>query len=252
MSASSTTTTIDVIVELQETHDELTAAEALLGGIPDWMQELHAEYSERRAAIDSIQEGIDQAASDRRTAEAEIADAQEKLAHYQDQIGRVRNQREYSALLQEIDIVKQAIQTHDESSLEALERHEAETGRLEEERQAFADLEERYNGELAKWEAQKPDVAANAASLKAKIDELREQLEPGDLRAFDVNYERFGGAALARIQLVQRPGKGPQMWHCSNCNYRVLPQALVEVRNHGSVVLCDSCKRILHFVESDD
>ncbi len=248
----SSTPRLDAIVALQESLDRLARARTLLDGIPDWMQELHGEYSERREAIEEIQAGIDQAASDRRAAEAEIADAQEKLIQYQDQIGRVRNQREYSALLQEIDIVKQAIQTHEESSLEALDRHESETARLEEERQAFAELKGRYNDELAKWEAQKPDVAANAESLKAKIAELREELSPGDLRAFDANYERFGGAALARIQLVQRPGKGPRMWHCSNCNYRVLPQALVEVRNNGSVVLCDSCKRILYFVESED
>ncbi len=252
MSASSVTTTIDTIVGLQTAYDELKAAEELLGGIPDWMKELHTEYSERKEAIETIEAAIEQAAADRRAAEAEAADTREKLEHYQEQIGRVRNQREYSALLQEIDVVKQGIQGFEEQGLEALERHETESAHLEEERQAFAELESRYNEELGKWEAQKPDVAEKAEELRRRIEALKEQLPPPDLRQFEASFARFDGAALARIQLVQRPGKGPRIWHCSRCNYRVLPQAIVEVRNHGSVVLCDSCKRILFYSENED
>ncbi len=251
MSASSTTTTIDLVIELQNTHNELRAAEELLGGIPDWMEELHQEYSTRKAEIDAIQESIDTASAQRRTAEAGIADAQEKLLHYQDQIGRVRNQREYSALLQEIDVVKQAIQGLENDSLQALETMESEGSRLEEAQQAFEELETRYNEELAKWEAQKPDVAANAEKLRSHIDELRSQLPDDAVRSFDAGFERFDGTALASIQLVQRPGKGPRMYHCSACNYRVLPQAVVEVRNNGTIVHCDSCKRILFFEEAE-
>ena len=102
-------TTIDTVVDLQTAHDELKAAEALLQGIPDWMRELHEEYTTRRAEIEAIEKAMEEAVGVRRDAEAGVADSQEKLQHYQEQIGRVRNQREYSALLQEIDLIKQQI-----------------------------------------------------------------------------------------------------------------------------------------------
>ena len=244
-------TTIETIVNLQQAHDELKAAEELLQGIPDWMRELHDEYSARRSEITAIETLIEEADAQRRAAEAEVMDSQEQLKHYQEQIGRVRNQREYSALLQEIDLIKQQIQRSEEQGIEAMERQELERAQLEEERQAFSDLEARYNQELEKWEAQKPDVAKKAEALRDRISVLDEQLPKPILAKYRLIRERFDGVALAQVRELQRVGKGPQMWHCSGCNYRVLPQSLVEIRNNGSVVLCDSCKRILYFVEEE-
>ena len=242
-------TTIETVVDLQTAHDELTAAEALLQGIPDWMRELHEEYTTRRAEIETIEKAMEEAAGVRREAEAGVADSQEKLQHYQEQIGRVRNQREYSALLQEIDLIKQQIQRFEEQGLAALETQESEQARLDEAREAFSDLEGRYNEELEKWEGQKPEVAEKAEKLRGRIETLEEQLAAPVLQQFKVIRDRFDGAALARVRELERVGKGPPMWHCSGCNYRVLPQSVVEIRNSGSVVLCDSCKRILYWVE---
>jgi predicted nucleic acid-binding Zn-ribbon protein len=45
---------------------------------------------------------------------------------------------------------------------------------------------------------------------------------------------------------------GGTMWHCTACNYNVRPQIVVEIRNNGSLIQCDSCKRILYFEESAD
>jgi len=244
-------TTLETVVDLQQTHDELNTAEELLGGIPDWMRELHEEYSARQAEIAAIETIIEDAATERRTAEAGVADGQENLTHYQEQIGQVRNQREYSALLQEIDLVKQQIQQYEEFGIQAMERQEGDQARLEETRQAFADLESRYQQELKKWESQKPDVAETARKLRGRIDVLEEQLPKPILHQFKIIRERFDGTALAQVRELQRIGKrkGPPIWHCNGCNYRILPQSLVEIRNKGSVVLCDSCKRILYYVE---
>jgi uncharacterized protein len=242
-------TTIETVVDLQAAHDELKEAEALLQGIPDWMRELHEEYEARRAEIEAIETALAESAAARRQAEAGVADSQEKLKLYQEQIGRVRNQREYSALLQELDLIKQQIQRFEEAGLLAMETHEAEQARLDEARQAFGELETRYQVELEKWESQKPAVTERADKLRGRIATLEERLTPQILEQFTVIRGRFNGSALAQVRELQRPGKGPQMWHCSGCNYRVLPQAVVEIRTSGDIVLCDSCKRILYWIE---
>jgi len=244
-------TTIETVVDLQTAHDELNASEALLQGIPEWMRELHEEYSVRRAEIEAIEKAMEEAGGVRRDAEAGVADSQEKLQHYQEQIGRVRNQREYSALLQEIDLIKQQIQGFEEQGINALEAQELEQARLDEAREAFSDLEGRYNEELAKWEGQKPEVAEQAEKLRGRIETLEEQLPAPILQKFKAIQDRFEGSALAQVRELQRAGKSPPMWHCSGCNYRVLPQSVVEIRNSGSLVLCDSCKRILYWVEAE-
>ncbi|HUO87027.1 MAG TPA: hypothetical protein VM617_06525 [Thermoanaerobaculia bacterium] len=213
------------------------------------MLELHQEHSTRRAEIEATEEAIEQAGREHRAAEGEVGEARERLKRYQQQINQVSTQREYGALLQEIDTVKRLITEGEERGLDALDRADTATDELAEKRSAFADLDERYGAELAKWEAEKPAVAAQVAELEAEAAELRAALPRHVLGQFERLASRYGGGALAPILKVDRSGRGPTMWHCGACNYRVRPQAVVMVRNEGVLQACDSCQRILYLEE---
>ncbi len=236
---------LEKILALQKALDELRSAEAQLAGIPDWMEELHAEHSVAKAEIDELEEVVDGARRERQEAETIVADSQEKLRHFQEQVSMVRNQREYGALLQEIDQVKDLIRRTEEDGLAALERQDEAQQPLAEKREAFAELAERYRVALEKWEAEKPDVAARAEKLAGDIEELREQLPPNMLLRFDRIRERYDGRAMAEVLGLER-GRMPKIWHCAACHYRVRPHVVMQILNEGSIVLCDSCKRILY------
>ncbi|HYU33051.1 MAG TPA: C4-type zinc ribbon domain-containing protein [Thermoanaerobaculia bacterium] len=238
---------LDTIIELQNATTQLKGAEQRLSGVPDWMRELHEEHSGRRAEIEGLEQAAETAAKERRTAEAVTQDAQEKLKKYQQQINRVTNQREYGALLQEIDTVKTQIATSESQALSALEQHEKADKELAEKRESFRELDERYSGELARWEAEKPEVARQIAGLKERIATLRSGLPRQVASVFDRVLDRNPSGALAPVRPIERPpGKTQREWACSACNYRVRPQSVVEIRNSDNLVQCDSCKRILY------
>jgi len=239
------------VVELQQAILHLRGAEQRLHGIPDWMRELHDEHAARKAEIDELELSVEDAARERRTAESAVADAQEKLKKYQQQINKVSTQREYGALLQEIDTAKAQIAASEEQALSLLERFEQTQKELSEKRESFKDVEERYNAELARWEGEKPAVAEQVEQLHGRIAALKERLPKGLVAQYERIRERHPNGALARIRLLERPGaRGPREWHCSACNYRVRPQVVVEIKNNGSLVQCDSCKRILYVEEA--
>ena len=191
---------------------------------------------------------VENAVQANRAAETEIADLREKVKHFQEQIALVRNQREYGALLQEIDGAKQQIGTFEEQAIAALETQEEASGRLNQEQESFKELDARYATELEKWEAQKPDVAKKAEELRSRIAVLRGQVPPQTLAHFERVLTHRNGQGLAAVHEVQR-GKGPKIWHCGACNYRVRPQAVVAIQTQGSIETCDSCKRILYLAE---
>jgi len=237
---------LDTIIELQNATSQLKDAEQRLSGVPDWMRELHEEHAGRRAEIEALEQAAETAAKERRTAEAATQDAQEKLKKYQQQINRVTNQREYGALLQEIDTVKSQIAASESQALSALEQHEKADKDLAEKRESFRELDERYSTELARWEAEKPGVARQIADLKARIATLRSGLPRQVVSVFDRVLDRNPSGALASVRPIERPGRTQREWACSACNYRVRPQSVVEIRNSGNLVQCDSCKRILY------
>jgi predicted nucleic acid-binding Zn-ribbon protein len=164
----------------------------------------------------------------------------------------VRNQREYGALLQEIDVAKDQIKGLEELALGAMERQEEAESKLAEERQSFEELDTRYAVELEKWEGQKPQVAAEAERLRGRVEVLRERLPRSIQGQYERIADRYGGEALALIVKIDRGGRGANMWHCGACNYRVRPQAIVQIQNHGTLEFCDTCKRILYLDEVPD
>jgi predicted nucleic acid-binding Zn-ribbon protein len=237
------------ILELQSALTRLSEAEQRLHGIPDWMRELHEEHKARKTEIEALEETAAEASRQRRAAEAAVQDAQEKLKKYQQQINKVSTQREYGALLQEIDTVKGQITTSEEQAFSALDQNEKSDKELASLRESFREIEERYAAEMTRWEAEKPEVARQVEQLKARVAELKSRLSRGAVAQFERILDRYPGGATAPVRPIERPGQKQREWHCMACNYRVRPQVVVEIRNGESLVQCDSCKRILYFEE---
>jgi uncharacterized protein len=237
------------ILELQASLTRLGEAERRLHSIPDWMRELHEEHEARRAEIQALEESAEEAARQRRTAESAVQDAQEKLKKYQQQINRVSTQREYGALLTEIDTVKGQISLHEEQAFSSLERHEQAQKELATLRESFREVEERYAAEMARWESEKPEISRQADDLRARIADVKQRLPRGLVSQFERILERYPAGAVAPVRPIERPGRGQREWHCAACNYRVRPQSVVEIRNGSTLVQCDACKRILFLEE---
>src|SRR3954469_3915390 len=240
------------ILELQSALTRLSDAEQRLHGIPDWMRELHEEHTTRRTEIQALEETAAEASRQRRAAEAAVQDAQEKLKKYQQQINKVSTQREYGALLQEIDTVKGSISTGEGAAFSALDQQEKADKELETLRESFREIEERYAAEMTRWEAEKPGIASQVEDLKAQAAGIKGRLSRGVVAQFERILDRYPAGATAPVRPIERPGQKQREWHCSACNYRVRPQVVVEIRNGEGLVQCDSCKRILFFREEEE
>ncbi|HVS02660.1 MAG TPA: hypothetical protein VMT16_07825 [Thermoanaerobaculia bacterium] len=238
---------LETILRLQHALNDLRRAEKQLAGVPEWMEELHAEHSARQAEIAAVQEEAAEAARERRHAESAAQDAGERLKHFQRQVSLVRTQREYAALLQEIDTVKSQIKALEEAALGAMERADGAQRRLEEQQGGSADLESRYGEALSRWEREKPDVERQAAAQRAEVAELRQQLPRGTVALFDRVHQRRGDSAVAPVRRSEGSGS---IWHCTACNYSVRLQVVADIRSRGILVQCEGCRRFL-YVEED-
>ena len=235
---------LDTIVELQEASVELARSLTLLDGVPESMQELHDEYESKRSEIEELEQQHQEAELERRAAETESAAGKQSIENYQEQISRVTTQREYGALLNEIDAVRALMREADEKALLALEQQDQTTATLDELRGAFEGLDRQYQEALAAWEEQKPALRERVDVLKGRIEVFRERLSPATLNQYERLFERHGGSPLAAIRVIQS-ARAP-LRHCSFCNYRIRPQIVLQIQTQGALVPCDSCQRILY------
>jgi predicted nucleic acid-binding Zn-ribbon protein len=238
------------LIEFHRVASELAATRDQLAGVPEEMRSLHEEYVEARSALDALEAEAERARTERRQAEAAIADAQERLRKFQHQVPMVRNQREYAALLTEIDTAKAEIKRLEEAALESLDSAERIGSEVQERQSGFAEVKARYDEQLAAWEARKPEVARRADELAHAADQLRGELPRPIVAQYQRIAGRYEGAALSPLRRADTPGT-TTVWFCSTCNYQIRPQVAVEIRSRGTIVQCEGCKRFL-FVEDED
>lgn len=232
------------LVEFHRVARELAATLELLSGVPEEMRALHEEFTAARAALDGLEAEELEAKRRRAAAEGAVTDAQEKLRKFQQQVPRVRNQREYGALLAEIDGAKADLKRLEDETLAAIGAAESSGEALAERRRSFGELEARYAEGLAEWEARKPEVARRAEALAADAGRLRDELPKPIVAQYERIAARFRGEALSALRRSETTA-GPGIWFCSTCNYQLRPQVAVEIRVRGSIVQCEGCKRFL-------
>ncbi|HVS15251.1 MAG TPA: hypothetical protein VMV46_15090 [Thermoanaerobaculia bacterium] len=242
---------IETIVELHHVLTELDSERQKLTGLPEPMRVLREELDQVGAELERLQEVVAEAEAARRAAELEAASRQEKIDHYQGQISRVTTQREYGALLTEIDTMSQQRREHEEEALASLERQEQTAQASEELRARHQELDVAHRTQLEEWEGQKPAVTARIDELEARVSVLRERLPRPALQLFERLRELHGGDPMAQVIKVERPGSGPTMYRCRVCNYSVRPQAVVQIQTAGELIVCDCGRQRIFYLEHE-
>lgn len=244
-------TTLESVVELNQILTQLAELRTRHDEVPESMRELHEEHGQVRADIERLDAELLEAEQSRRAAEAAADDDQQKIEHYEQQINLVSTQREYGALLSEIDTARNHKQEQEDAGLLAIERQDEATQQKQALSEQFAELDSGYRDQLGEWESAKPALAQEIEQLEARAETLRSDLDPAILRRFELLFERHQGQPMARIEKVSRTGTGPAMYRCSVCNYSVRPQLVVEIQTRGDLVTCDCGRQRIFYLDLD-
>jgi predicted nucleic acid-binding Zn-ribbon protein len=209
---------------------------------PEHLAHIEAAYRDARQQREETEKTLARAGERRKVLEGEIADLNEKLRKYQGQLQTVKTNREYGALLNEIDVVKRDVRTREDEILALEEAATAALSELERRNEAFPAEEAGYEDQMKEWRAEQAALSDEIARAEAKAKALREELDHRLLATFDRLSRVRAGIAVAKVDMV-----GPQTAACSVCHVRLRPQLLSDLRLARETVTCESCKRILYW-----
>jgi predicted nucleic acid-binding Zn-ribbon protein len=209
---------------------------------PDHLAHVEAAFQDARRRREEAGEKHSRAAARKKTLEGEIADLSEKLKKFQQQLPSVKTNREYGALLNELDAVKREVRAREDEILALEENLAASSAEVAAHEASFPAEEAGYEEQMKEWRAEQAALAAEIAAAQAEAKKLEASIDKGLLRRFRQIAGRRGGVALARVTMV-----GPQTASCSGCHVRLRPQLLSDIRLSKELIFCDSCKRILYW-----
>ena len=230
-------TPLDQLYRLQDRLRFVSAREKERDTIPAELTEVDREYREKVDAVDGLKKRLSDADVERRRAHAELSEHRDRLRKYQSQLRAVQNQREYGAVLNEIDGVEKLVRAAEDKILNLDEEIQSATKELAG-RQELLPLEtEQHEERLKDWRVTQRQINDELTSAQEEISRLESAMHPRDRVEFSRLMEKKGGQAIVLVSGVS----------CSACHVKVRPAALQALKAGREIIYCDSCKRILYW-----
>jgi predicted nucleic acid-binding Zn-ribbon protein len=230
-------TPLEQLYRLQDRLRFVRAREKERDTIPAELTEVDREYREKVDAVDRLKQRLSDAEMERRRANAELSEHRDRLRKYQSQLRAVQNQREYGAVLNEIDGVEKLVRSAEDRILSLEEEVQTSTKELASRAELLPLETEQHEERLKDWRITQRQINDELAGAQEEIARLEAGMHPRDRVEFSRLMEKKGGQAIVLVSGVS----------CSACHVKVRPAALQALKAGRDIIYCDSCKRILYW-----
>ncbi|ANM30821.1 hypothetical protein ABI59_16420 [Acidobacteria bacterium Mor1] len=223
-------------VRIQELALQTAADRKIIEEAPGRIEEIEARFRERNAEYVAVKERFEELDSDQKSRNNTLAELEEAKKKYQSDLMQVQNQREYAAILKEIDECKARISENEEAVLRAMDELESLKGDLD-------NRNEHIQQERDQVESERNTVEGEVKDAKARMSDAAEERS-----GLEDDLPSLMKAAIAKLE-QSRQGiflAKAEDGTCQVCYVRVRPQAYQEVKLAQSIHYCGSCKRILY------
>jgi hypothetical protein len=227
---------LEQLIRLQRAESELRRTQAGLAEIPRRKAELEAELAADRAHLDAARASLDESLKARRRHEAELQDLEGKRSKYKGQLMEVKTNKEYTAMLHEIEGVERDVRGREDQVLAEMEKAESLTAEVKTEEAAFKAREERHRGDMRSLDERSRALEADVARLTAERDQVARGLDEDTLALFQ-RVARLRGVAMAEA----RDGM------CQVCHVKLRLQMFVDIKRNEEILQCPACNRILYY-----
>lgn len=229
---------LQTLINLQAIDSRIAALEADAARLPKEIAAVHAAVEDAKKQVDQAKVRLDAARKDQRAKEKDLEVVQGKRSKTEARLYEVKTNKEYSAVLIEIEDIKQEKARMEEEVLVLMEAQERLAGEIREAESRYKQREAEGRSQEATAREQLRAVETDLAAVRSERKELAGQLPASVLGDYDRILRARGGVALAP---VAKPN------FCGACRMTITPQRLQELRAQSSLIPCESCGRYLYW-----
>jgi len=225
------------LVELQRLDSEIAEIEAAVAGIPAQIGAKEEQLRRATAALDEAKAEMEKMQKLRRQKERELEEVNRELKKRQSRLYEVKTNQEYSAVLKEIEGLKQKVSMLEEEILLLLDEIEGGV-------KAVAHEEEKLRVKQAEFLRDKQKSEAELRELQGRLSTLR-AARKGQSKGVEASLmQQYLRLLKSRVGLAVAPASGGS---CEGCHVALTPQLYNEVRRNEEILTCERCGRILYW-----
>lgn len=227
---------LEKLIRLHHAESQLRHLESDLAEIPQRRRALDERLSGDRSRLDAARAALDESQKARRQLESEVQDLETKRSRYKTQLMEVKTNKEYTAMLHEIESVEREIRGREDRILEEMERAETLGEDVAREEGAFREVERAAGEERAELDARETELGREREKASRERDEVAASIPEQPLSLYQ-RVAKLRGTAVAEA----RDGL------CQTCHVKLRPQMWVDLRHNETLFQCPACHRILYY-----
>ncbi|MCX6835531.1 MAG: hypothetical protein NTW07_10430, partial [candidate division Zixibacteria bacterium] len=211
---------LELLLKLQVIDYDLGELERSKDYLPDMMGNLNREIQDARQKVVDTTAALEEARIKRKTVELEIRTREAELQKYQQQMMSIKTNREYDALVAEIDNIKSAVSTNETELLQTMERID----QLEKDTLAWRDKEtaivDNNQKQLLVLQEKMDSVGDKVSEKRQNRQEIVQSIPVPVMATYERVRKGRGGRAVVVVKKKA----------CSSCFKALTPRKIQEIK----------------------
>ena len=227
---------ISILVRLQAIDSDIQKIKKRLENVDGSMAALDLELGKFESSVMERASVVEEYHKTYRLLESDANMNIPKIARSKEKLSSVKTNKEYQALLKEIEDIRTANSKIEDRMLEILEKIDGAETELREKKQAFEIARLRVADEKADITKTAGEDRARLAVLQKDFQAVLDTVNPDVLKAFSSVRSRIGNLAIVKVEDAV----------CGGCHMNIPPQMYNDLQRFESIMYCPQCQRIMY------
>lgn len=225
-----------VLRELQSLDQQLKQLEEKRSQLENAVTEQRQKMAKVQEMVDGLADEMEGIQARRRELTGVVAEEEQKIERSDGRLPEIKTQKEYVAVLKEIDTAKAMIRDLQAQLAEIDAQLESIGNDRNEKEDELASLAEAVEAKQAEVDAEMSGFSANVTEMTNRREELLEKIPGGVRKRYQVLISRRGGKAVVEA----RHGA------CTGCNMQLPPQLYNSLFKVDKPQYCPHCNRLIY------
>jgi predicted nucleic acid-binding Zn-ribbon protein len=225
------------LIEYQKIEDKKNQLVRGCEGTPKRIAELEKEFELFEGGYLSKKAEHENAKKMHKAVEQNVAELEARLARQKSRQAEVKTNKEYQAIIKEMDETKKEIAQNEDSALEFMEKIETLGGELKELEKEVAERRKKFEEDKAVLEDANGKLKVRLDRLEEIRNEVRGRLDADLLKRTDFLLQKQAGIAVSSVE------NGV----CQVCHMNIPPQKFIELQRDESLMQCPHCHRFIYW-----
>jgi len=230
-----------ILVQLQDKDFRIAGIVEKQKNLPSIIASIRGSLDKAQQELSEASAGFDSATKERKNLESSLKDAETKVTKLKEKIPEIKTNKEYHALLKEIESAGQDKSEIEEKILVLFEMLDELKVKRSEKENVVKEAEKVFNREKEVIEKDYEKLAEILKDLESQKSDIVAGMDPKLLSEYNRLLSDKKGLAVVTVKNE----------HCLGCHMRVPPQVFAEIKKNEKISYCLNCKRILYWKPQD-